>query len=50
MILTELQILTDLQILTGTLSLIVIIISTIVGLRISFKYFDFRKKELLLVG
>ncbi|KKK42409.1 hypothetical protein LCGC14_1719970 [marine sediment metagenome] len=42
--------LTSLEILTGSLSLVTVIISTIIGLRIVSKYFTYKRRELLLVG
>jgi len=42
--------LTPLEVLTGSLSLTTVIISTIIGLRIASKYFEHKRKELLLVG
>ncbi|MHA2326421.1 MAG: hypothetical protein ACXACB_13530, partial [Promethearchaeota archaeon] len=44
------MVLTTLEVLTGSFSLVTVIISTIIGLRIVSKYFLYRKKELLLVG
>ncbi len=38
------------QFLQGIFSLILVVISVIVGLRIALKYFEHKKKELLLVG
>jgi len=42
--------LTPLQTLNGTLTLIYVIISTIIGLKIASKYLKYKKRELILVG
>ncbi|MFW9901943.1 MAG: hypothetical protein ACFFDY_11785 [Candidatus Thorarchaeota archaeon] len=42
--------LTDVEILQGSLSLLYVIICIIVGLKITFKYFEYKRKELLTLG
>jgi len=44
------MVLTPLEVLTGSLSLVTVVISTIIGLRIVSKYFAYKRRELLLVG
>lgn len=44
------MVLTPLEVLTGSLSLVTVVISTIIGLRIVSKYFAHKRRELLLVG
>jgi len=44
------MVLTPLEVLTGSLSLVTVVISTIIGLRIVSKYFVHKRRELLLVG
>jgi glucan phosphoethanolaminetransferase (alkaline phosphatase superfamily) len=44
------MVLTPLEVLTGSFSLVTVVISTIIGLRIASKYFINKRRELLLVG
>ncbi len=44
------MVLTPLEVLTGSFSLAIVVISTIIGLRIVSKYFIHKRRELLLVG
>jgi len=42
--------LTPIQTMNGTLTLIYVIISTVIGIKIASKYFTYKKRELILVG